>query len=328
MKVLIIGAFGMIGKYLVQEFVDAGHVVLAAGRNVPVINPFDDKVSLVRIDMTKPETFENVMDKDIDVVVHLAGIMPATMSEYKPERYFYVNTIGSLNVLEFCKQRNVKQIIYTLTHSDLAGYWGQKGAIDPYSEPKFTYGNDHTVYAISKRVVVDLIKHYHADTGIKYAIFRCPNIYSWNQDDYFYVNSVKREIAWRTVVRKAIKGENIEIWGDADTRKDLVYVKDLTWMIRSAAEKQIEHSIYNVANGQSSSLKEQMLTIAKVFNPSDKKSKIIYRPDKKVILNNHHYSIDNAVNELGYKPKYFLTEMFEDMKKEMEQNRFAELLNK
>ena len=71
-----------------------------------------------------------------------------------------------------------------------------------------------------------------------------------------------------------------------------------------------------------------MLTIAKVFNPSDKKSKIIYRPDKKVILNNHHYSIDNAVNELGYKPKYFLTEMFEDMKKEMEQNRFAELLNK
>lgn len=180
------------------------------------------------------------------------------------------------------------------------------------------YGNDHTVYAISKRAVLDLIKHYHAECGLKYAVFRCPNIYSWDQDDYFYVNSEKKEIGWRRVVKKAVNSEDIEIWGDADTKKDLVYVKDLTWMIRAAIEKQIEHSVYNVANGEASSLKEQMITIAETFNPVGKPSKIIYRPDKKVALNNHHYNIDNAVQELGYRPKYFLKEMFEDMKEEYE----------
>lgn len=71
-------------------------------------------------------------------------------------------------------------------------------------------------------------------------------------------------------------------------------------------------------NGESSSLKEQIITIAETFNTNGKPSKIIYRPDKKVVLNNHHYSIDNAVQELGYKPKYFLKEMFADMKKEIE----------
>ena len=64
MKILIIGAFGMIGKYLVKEFSDANHTVLAAGRNVPGKSPFDKNVSLINIDITKPETFDNVKDTD------------------------------------------------------------------------------------------------------------------------------------------------------------------------------------------------------------------------------------------------------------------------
>ncbi|MDE6250950.1 MAG: NAD(P)-dependent oxidoreductase [Alphaproteobacteria bacterium] len=318
MNILIIGAFGMLGQYLAKELLNAGHNVVLTGRKIPTDKIIDKNVSYALIDITQPETFKNVENKTFDSVVHLAGIMPATMAKYSPEQYFLVNSIGTLNVLEFCRTNNVKQIIFTQTHSDLSGHWGQSDPIDPYAPVNFTYGNDHTIYSISKRAAMDIIKHYNALCGLKYAIFRCPNIYSWHQNDFFYVDSVKQEIGWRKIIKKALNSEDIEIWGDAGTRKDLMYVKDLTWMIRTAIEKQIEHSVYNAANGESSSLKEQMLTIAKIFNPSDKPSKIIYRPDKKVKLNNHHYCIDNAVKELGYKPKYFLKEMFEDMKKEME----------
>lgn len=322
MKILVLGALGMMGKYLIHDLVSSGHDVVASdyqeiGSNI--LHSWKERIPYFKIDITKPETFRALDEQHFDSVVLLAGLMPATMSGYHPEKYFEVNTLGTLNVLNFCKEKNIPQIIFMLSHSDMAGYWGQKDAISPYAPPAFVYGNDHSVYSVSKRAAVELIKHFHAECNLKYAVFRCPNIYAWQQDDYFYVNGIKKEIGWRKIVKKACASEDVEIWGDCKIKKDIVYIKDLTWMIRTSIEKQIESSIYNVGTGQASSLEEQILAIIQTFSPKNNPSKIIYRPDINVKLNNHHYDIENVIQELGYKPQYPLQKMFDDMKKEKEE---------
>mgnify|MGYP000050676465 CR=1 FL=1 len=323
MNVLIFGASGMIGLYLVDDLLKAGHNVIATGRKQNVRQYFAKRnIQYLTVDISKREDFEKLPQEGIDVVIHLSAVMPATMNGYDPYRYFEVNTVGTLNVLEYCRKAKVRQILYTESHSDMGGYWGKKviGAYDPYS---VLYGNDHTVYIISKIAGLELIKHYHSESGISYAVFRCPNIYSYHPEQTYCVDGKPVKVAYRELIRKAMNSETIEIWGDCSVRKDIVYVKDLIQMMLKSIEKKIEAGIYNVSTGEATSLEEQILGIIDVFSPVNNKSKVVYRPDKKVHLNNHRYDISNAIKDLGYHPEYTYREMLEDMKKEMQSDRFS-----
>ncbi len=316
-NILIFGATGLIGTYLI-DYLRGNYNLFAVKNKTDFYHKYDD-VNYIQCSITEKESFKN-LPKNIDTVVMLAGLLPAGMKGYYPENYFHVNTIGALNVLEYCRLNNVKQIIYTQTHSDVKKLWGT-GTIDPYATYSIDYNNDHTVYVISKNASVELIKHYHEAYGLKYAIFRCPNIYAWHPDTYYYLNGKKTVIAYRLFIQNAINSMPIEIYGNGREKRDVVYVKDLTQMIDKAISKEIKQGIYNVSNGVAISIEEQVKATIKVFSPINNPSKIIYRPDKVIENLNYHYDISNAVQDLDYKPKFFIEEMLIDMKNEMTTNR-------
>lgn len=326
MKVIITGADGMIGLYLTEHLLKSGYSVLATARTSKLEWYFKKLgAEFSQLDVTSPSDFLRISEcKEIDAVIHLAGCMPATMEGYVPEKFIEVNTRGTLNVLEFCRKVGIKQIIFTQTHSDLAGAWdsANKNGLDPYSPYSLNYGNDHSVYVVSKVAAVELLKIYQQQFGIGYAVFRCPNIYCWFPVKHYYVDGKKRLIGYRKLIDQAMKSEAIEIWGDATVRKDIVYVKDLCGMIEASIQNHIQRGIYNVSTGVSTSLEEQIKGIIEVFSPKENPSKLIYRPDIKVKLNNHHYNIDNVVRDLKYHPKYDYIAMLMDMKKEMLSHRF------
>lgn len=317
-NVLIFGATGLIGTYLTDYLRDKFNI-FAVGNKSPFTCQFDN-VSYYKCAIENKDNFKT-LPKNIDVVVMLAGILPANMETYVPEKYFQINTIGLLNVLEYCKQTGVKQIIYTQSHSDVKGLWG-KEVISPYADYNLDYNNDHTVYVISKIAGVELIKHYHELCGLKYVILRCPNIYAWHPSTYYFVEGKKTVIAYRYFIKNAINSLPIEVYGDEGTRRDVVYIKDLNQLVEKSIDKNISSAFYNVSNGKSISVKEQVLDIVEVFSPKDNPSKITYKPEIKVANLNYRYDISNAVEELDYKPQYFHKEMLLDMKKEMEMNRF------
>jgi uncharacterized protein YbjT (DUF2867 family) len=63
MKILVTGASGNVGCYVVNELLKIGEEVVAAGTDVPkLIKMFGDLVTPVSFDFTKPETFENVLE--------------------------------------------------------------------------------------------------------------------------------------------------------------------------------------------------------------------------------------------------------------------------
>lgn len=315
-KLLIFGATGLIGSYLTDYFSENSEYDIYAIRNKKNFSKFYENINYCKCSITDKKSFKT-LPETADVVVMLAGLLPAGMKGYHPEKYFQVNTIGMLNVLEYCRRAKVKQIIYTQTHSDVKGLWG-KETISPYANYCIDYNNDHTVYVISKNAAVELIKHYHEAYGLKYAIFRCPNIYAWHPDEYYYLNGKKQIIAYRYFINRAIKSLPIEIYGDGTSKRDVVYIKDLIQMIDSAVKKNISQSVYNVSNGVAISIEEQVKDIVDIFSPKNSPSEIIYKPNIPVSGLNYHYDIRNAIEELDYSPKYFHREMLEDMKREMQ----------
>lgn len=317
-NVLIFGATGLIGTYL-TDYLHNKFSIYAVGNKSPFTYQYEN-VNYYKCAIDNKDDFKN-LPQNIDVVIMLAGILPANMETYIPEKYFQINTIGLLNVLEYCKQIGVQQIIYTQSHSDVKGMWG-KQVINPYAEYSLDYNNDHTVYIISKIAGVELIKHYHELCGLKYVILRCPNIYAWHPSTSYFVNGKKTIIAYRYFIKNAINSLPIEVYCDENTYRDVVYIKDLNQLVEKSIDKNISSSVYNVSNGKAISIKEQVQDIIEIFSPKNNPSQIIYKPEIKVKNLNYRYDISNAIEELGYNPQYFHKEMLLDMKEEMNMNRF------
>ncbi len=153
--------------------------------------------------------------------------------------------------------------------------------------------------------------------GIKRFIFRLPTIYLWSPIDYYYVDGIKHKIGYRTLIDKAIAGEDIEVWGDPTRLKDMVYVKDFCQMLYKALFVDRNEGYYNVGTGIGTSLLNQIQGIIDVFSGSNKTSKIIFRPD---LPNAPQYimDIEPAKIELSYSPQYDYIKMLKDFKKAME----------
>ena len=238
-----------------------------------------------------------------------------------------MRNIKKLNILEYARKTNTDRIAYTQTWADLNGYLKDNKPLKPYVPRKPIMVGDHAIYCISKSAAVDLIEHYHEQYGIKNYIFRLPNIYLYSPEIYYYVDGEKKYISYRYLIERAIKGEPIELWGDPNKGKDIIYVKDLCQMIYKSMFTEKESGVYNAGTGVKTTMQEQIEGIIEVFSSKEKRSKIIYCPDKKD-CDDFVMDISNIIDDLGYEPEYNYIKYLEDYKKERELNRFEKMLKK
>ncbi|XZH20517.1 NAD-dependent epimerase/dehydratase family protein [Clostridium perfringens] len=326
-KIVIFGATGNTGAYLTEYCLDNLDLnefeVIAVGRKK---THFFEKIGAkyYRVDITNEDDFKKLPTEEIYAVVNLAAVLPAYMEGYKPEEYIQTNIVGAFNILEYCRKVNADRILYPQSEGDLSGYWGKEILLKPDMPRKFSFKGDHALYVISKNTAVDMIEHYHQEYGIKSFIFRCPTIYAYTPNEYFYVDGKKRILAYRHLMNQALKGEPIEMWGDPTKAKDIVYVRDFCQMLFKAIFTNKDHGIYNVGTGVGVTLKDQIEGLIEVMSPENKKSIIIECPEKP---DSREFIMDitNAKEDLGYEPKYYYLDYLKDFKKEMELNRFKEL---
>lgn len=320
-KIIVFGASGDVGRYFVEYFIEHynknEYEIIASGTRYTDI--FDNiGVKYYQVDITKKEDFV-VLPKDVYAVVDLAGAMPARMKGYDPYKYIDVNIIGNLNILEFCRVNQVDRILFAQSFGDIKDY-SEKNPILHVNMPRnFSFTSDHTIYVMSKNFAVDMIENYHQMYGLKKFIFRLPTIYLWSPTDFYYVDGIRKKIGYRLLIDKAIAGEPIEVWGDSNRVKDMVYVKDFCQMLYRALFVRREEGYYNVGTGVGTSLLEQIKGMIEVFGSENKKSPIIFCPEKP---NTPQYIMDitEAKKELGYEVKYDYLSMLKDIKKEMQKN--------
>lgn len=325
-KIIIFGATGNVGSYLtkyaIEYFNSNQYQIIATGRRETDF--FLNKgIEYYSVDITKEEDFKKLPTDNIHAVLLLSAQIPSYMETYQPKKYIDSIVVGGFNVLEYCRKNNVDRIIYTQTVFDVSLY-SHDIVLKPDIDKKFSYTGDHAIYVISKNAVLDLIEHYHQEYGLKQFIFRLPTIYSYSPNPYYYPNSIKTMRPIYQMIQKAQKGETLEIWGDPHYAKDMVHVYDFSQMLCKAIEVNRGKGFYNVGTGIPITLEEQIKTIIKVFSPANHPSPVIYRPEK-ACGGGFLMDIENAKAELGYIPQYNCLRLFEDYKKEMEINRFAEL---
>lgn len=328
-KVIVFGATGNIGAYFVdycKEHLDKKYEVIAVGRKN---TDFFEKIGIryIQVDICKPEDFEKLPQDDVYAVVNAAGLLPAYLKEYDPFAYVETNINGALRILEYARKNSADRILYTQTWAEMAGYWGKEEVLSPKLPRKLLYTGDHAFYAITKCMIVDTMEHYKQEFGLKNFVFRLPNVYLYHPDQYYYVDCQKKVIAYRYMIERASKGENIELWGNPDAFKDILYIKDLCQLMFKALFADVNGGTYNAGTGIKTSLREQIQGMIDVFSPDDKKSQIIEKPEG-ASFNSFVMDIENAKEELGYEPQYTYEKYLQDYKREQELKRFDALWRK
>lgn len=331
---IIFGASSFIGVYTVDEFLKQGEKVIVTGRNNKFKEHYDEiGVQYINLDLANKEDFEQLPKEGVEGVILLAGLLPANAQvnldeDENADDYFRINTIGTINVLEYCRKNGINRVISNCSYADVRGAWGKKTITE--DEPRdFIYTGDHAVYVFSKNAANDTMEYYNQQHGMMNAWFRFPPVYGVGPHDSLYINGTLKKSGLKIFIDNASEGKDICIYGDPNLSRDVVYVKDVAHAYYLAMKSDKTSGLYNMTSGRGVTLQEQAEVIAELWAPSpEKKSKITYKPE---IVNNtpsYLFSMEKAKRDFGFVPAYSdFKVMMTDYKKDLDANKYQELFH-
>lgn len=331
---IVIGASSFLGVYTVEEFLKHDCEVIVTGRNNKFKEHYDKLgVEYFNLDITKPEMFDALPKSGVDGVVLLSALLPANAEADLVENenaadYFVVNTIGTINVLEYCRKNGIKRVISNCSYADVSKVWGTK--IITEDEPRqYGYKGDHAVYVFSKNAANDVMEYYNQQHGMQNAWFRLPSVYGVGPHDSLYINGVLKKSGLKIFIDNAKNGDDICIYGNPELSRDVVYVKDVTHAYFQAMQSNKTYGLYNITSGRGVTLFEQASVIAELWAPSpEQQSHITYNPSIPNNTPSYLFSIEKARNDFGYEPRYSdFHVMMEDYKADLDNNKFQELFH-
>jgi CDP-glucose 4,6-dehydratase len=216
--VLVTGATGLLGSWLVRRLLEQGADIVCLVRDwVPqselVRSRFIDKVKVVRGDICDRELIERALSEyEINTVFHLAAQTIVGIANNNPISTFESNIWGTWNLLEACRHSpNVRVVL--VASSDKA--YGEHDAL-PYSEDFPLQGR--YPYDVSKSCADLIAQSYAATYRMPVAISRCGNFYGGG------------DLNWNRIVpgtiRSVLHGERPVIRSDGQFIRDYLYVED------------------------------------------------------------------------------------------------------
>jgi nucleoside-diphosphate-sugar epimerase len=218
MRVLVTGAAGFIGRWVVGALLEAGHEVLPVDNLVagdersldafvghPGLRPFE------RGDVRDATACRRWL-AEVDAVAHLAASISVQESIDDPGATFENDIVGTFNVLEAARQTGARVLFMsTCMVYDRA----DRDGIDEEHPTK-----PASPYAASKLSGEALTLSYHHAYGLPATVVRPFNTYGPFQ------RSVGEGGVVAIFTRRSILGEELRIFGDGTQTRDLLYVED------------------------------------------------------------------------------------------------------
>lgn len=330
-KILVFGAAGFIGTYLIEELIKQNYEIIAS--DISTLGEdyyYHLGIPYVHVDITKMDDFQNLENAEYDAIIHLAALQPANfcLSKFIPQDYININIIGTLNILEFCKTTKSRKIIYASSHRNTSGLWHKNTIIKEEDGRSQQYVGEYAMFSISESAAQDCVEFYRATYKLSGIIFRLPPVYGFGPHLEIFKNGEPIKTGFQTFIENSMKCQPLEVWGDITVGRDIIYVKDVVSAFRKAIDSDSAGGLYNISSAYRLTLKEEVETIAGVFWGNNFPPEIIMRPEKSHTIDSFVYDNNKALQELGWIPQYNFEKMLYDYKKELEFNRFAFLIEK
>lgn len=270
MNIIILGAAGFIGTNLA----------------IRIANEKENKITLVdkdksyfssleKMKLLNTKKIESSLDASMDfrilqgqdVVYHLVSTNIPKNSNKHILQDLEANVIFSANLFEACIKYGVKKVVFISSGGTVYG----KESKCPLSETSPT--NPISSYGLQKITIEKLLYLYNYLYGLDYKIIRLANPYG----PYQRPNGILGAVT--TFTYRALRGEDIIVYGDGSIIRDFIYIDDAIDGILNIVDGTNKHHTFNLGSGQGTSINEVLDTIKKALNC---KIKIEYKQGRSV----------------------------------------------
>lgn len=259
-KVLIFGGAGFLGSHVADELTKNNYEVFI----------FDLKPSNYLLSNQKM-IVGNILDKELIrksikgsyAVFHFAAIADIKEAKRNPVDTVNYNILGTINILEACREFNVERFIYASTI--------------------YVYSDHGSFYRSSKQSCELLIENYQKEFNLNFTILRYGSLYGSRANDFNFIrNSIRQALLEGIIVRN----------GNGEEIRDYINIVDAARATVEILSKEYENSFLMITGSQTIKVSDLLLMIKEILNDE---IKIKYQNES----NEGHYRI----TPYSFKPK-------------------------
>lgn len=298
MHIVVTGAAGFIGSHTCERLVARGHRVTGVDSFDGYLYPAELKrrnasglraVTLVEGDICDPAVLERAIDKDVDVVCHLAALAGVRPSLAQPLRYVRTNVEGTALIVERMRALGLQRLVFASSSSVYGAKAGTDVAAFREDDPCLAPASP---YAATKRMGELLLSTYRDLFGLGTSALRFFTVYGPRQ---------RPDMAIAKFVDAIRNDRTITVFGDGTSRRDYTFIDDIVSGTVAAIERVQpgQYELYNLGGTSTISLSELVETIERVVG---KRAKIERQPDQPGDVPITYANIDRARTALGYQP--------------------------
>ena len=243
MKILVTGAGGFVGQYLVKELIKRKHDVVAIGiNNGAFLKAYD--IPIYEVNILDFESVKECLQKEQpDGVIHLAAQSNVHASWERPKLTVDVNVTGTIHMFKAVAEVCPEAKFLNIGSSDEYGLTAKQGI--PLSEDMPCLPQNP--YSISKLCAEQMILQFGKKYGVNVVQARPFNHFGPGQQKGFVVSDFSSQIA----MIETGKIEPVLRVGNLDSWRDFTFVQDVVYAYILLIESPNTQGIYNICSGHS-----------------------------------------------------------------------------
>ena len=297
MRILVSGGLGFIGSALIRLLItNTEHKVLNIDKETYAAMPEalaqienDENYMFEKIDIISKENLKRVFSTfKPDAVMHLAAESHVDRSIVGPAEFINTNILGTYNLLEAARDlwgssSKGNRFLHVST-DEVFGSLNQNDK--PFTEDNKYYPN--SPYAASKASSDLLVRAWAMTYGFPAIVTNCSNNYGpWQFPEKFVP----------VIIRNAIQGKEIPVYGSGQNIRDWLYVDDHVKALLKIVESGLEYTTFNIgANQEISNLKLAELICSLLDSMNPRKDSISYKEQISFVEDRLGHDFRYAIN--------------------------------
>jgi len=293
---LITGVAGFIGARTAELLIRDGHTIVGIDNMNDAYDPRIKEYRLRKMQSMPGFTFhqQDISDKSIidqfknekfDGVINLAARAGVRYSVENPWVFVESNTMGTLNMLEICRQTSTSKFIVASTSSIY-------GSNPPYPTPETASSSEPLQpYAASKKGAEAMSHAYHHLYGIDVSILRFFTVYG---------PAGRPDLAHLRFVQWISEGRPIRVNGDGEQSRGFTYIDDIA-RGTILALKPVGYEVINLGGHEVITINNLIKLIEEVVG---KKANVQYGPPNPADMFTNWADVTKAGELLGWEPQF------------------------
>jgi len=308
-RVLVTGGLGFIGSNVARTLVQLGARVTLVDSFIPGCGATDfnirgiaDRLVVAKTDLRDRERLD-VLVRDQDIIFNLAGQVSHIDSMRDPEQDLNINCRSQLTLLEACRTGNPDAVI---VYASTRQVYGRASCL-PVAEDHPTAPTD--INGINKLAGECYHMLYHDVYGMHTTALRLTNTYGPRQ---LMAHNRQGFLPW--LVRLALEGKDITIFGDGQQLRDLTFIDDAVDAFLLCAVSPAAHGqVFNLGGMEPVSLLQIAHTLLDVVGSGS--FQLVPFPDdrKKIDIGSFYADYSKITALLGWRPHTTLRSGLEQM---------------